>query len=134
VDARERIVEVLSARPEVIFAVLFGSRSRGRARPDSDWDVGVYLDERTSADDRFRIRRELVAALEPAVPIDLVVLNEAPPLLGHRALSGEPLVMRDRARYVRYFVRTVGASLDQAPMRALHAEARRKRMAERRHG
>ena len=129
-DPRRRIVEALEARPEIVFAVLFGSRAGGRARPDSDWDIAVYLDERLDPRARFEVRRQLVAALEPAVRVDVVVLNDAPPLLGHQALCGELLIDRDHIRYVHYFVRTVGASLDEAPARRLHADARRRRLAE----
>lgn len=34
--------------------VLFGSRARGDARPDSDWDVAVFL--RRGADDWYTLR------------------------------------------------------------------------------
>jgi uncharacterized protein len=133
-NPRTRIVNALEARPEIVFALLFGSRAGGRPRPDSDWDLAIYLDDRLDPRARFSIRRELIAALEPATRVDLVVLNDAPPLLGHRALFGELLVDRDHARYVRYFVRTVGASLDEAPVRRIHADARRRRLTEARDG
>ena len=32
--------------------VLYGSRARGDARPDSDWDVAVFLHGSPSSDDR----------------------------------------------------------------------------------
>ena len=37
-------------RPEVLWAYLFGSHAVGRARPDSDVDIGVYLDLRRVED------------------------------------------------------------------------------------
>ena len=40
-----RIRDLVSSDPLVAFATLFGSRASGRARPDSDWDVAVFLDE-----------------------------------------------------------------------------------------
>ena len=94
----------------------------------------VYLDQQFASQyprERFNLQRQLVAGLAPAIPVDLVVLNEAPPLLGHRALGGNALLMRNRTAYVRYFVRTVGAALDQAPMMKFHADARRRRLQER---
>jgi predicted nucleotidyltransferase len=133
-DPRARIVDTLAGRPEVVFATLFGSRAGGQPRSDSDWDVGVYLDEGLDDRARFDVRRQIAAALEPAVPIDVLVLNDAPPLLGHRALTGEVLVDRDHARYVRYFVRTIGASLDQAHARRVHADARTARLTRARNG
>jgi predicted nucleotidyltransferase len=133
-DARARLVEALEARSEIVFALLYGSRAGGRPRPDSDWDVAVFVDEGLDAAGRFRLRRELAAALEPALAVDIVVLNDAPPLLGHRALAGELVVDRDRARYVRYFVSTLGRSLDEAHARRIHADARRARLTAGRHG
>jgi uncharacterized protein len=129
-DPRTRLLEAVEARPEVVFALLFGSRAAGRARPDSDWDVGVYLEEDLGAAAHLQLRRELAAALEPAMRVDVVVLNDAPPLLGHRALAGELVVDRDHARYVWYFVRTLGMSMDMAFARRVHAQARRIRLAE----
>lgn len=129
-DAEQRIRGVLEDRPEVVFATLFGSRATGRARPDSDWDLAVFVDESLDAAARFDLRRQIAAALEPAVEVDIVVLNDAPPMLGHRALSGRVLIDRDHPRYVRYFVRTVGRALDGAHARKVHADARRRRLSE----
>ena len=33
--------ECLAADPDIVAMLLFGSRTRGDAHPDSDWDVGV---------------------------------------------------------------------------------------------
>jgi predicted nucleotidyltransferase len=130
-EAHARIEEELQRWPQIRFALLYGSRANGRPRPDSDWDVAIYLDDALDAGERLDLQRRIVAGLAPAVPIDLVVLNEAPPLLGHRALRGERLFVRDKTLYTRYFVKTVGMALDQAPMARFHAEARRKRLQER---
>jgi predicted nucleotidyltransferase len=133
-EPRTRLLEAIEARPEVVFAVLFGSRADGRARPDSDWDIGVYVDDTLDATARFQLRRELATALEPALQVDVVVLNDAPPLLGHRALAGQLVVDRDHVRYVRYFVRTLAQSHDMANARRIHADARRHRLTQGSHG
>jgi uncharacterized protein len=133
-DPRTRITQALHERSDVVFALLFGSRARGLSRPDSDWDLAVYLVETLNPAARFAIRRDLAASLEPALRVDIVVLNDAPPLLAHRALMGELLLDRDHDTYVRFFVRTVGVSLDQAHARKIHADARRLRLMERPRG
>ena len=131
---RGEIETRLRSRREVLFASLFGSRAAGGApRPGSDWDLAVYLEEGLSARDRFGVRRRLIAELEDVdglAGLDLVVLNDAPALLGHRALQGELLFAHDRQAYVRYFVRTLAASGDEAYYRDLHREARRRRLEE----
>lgn len=121
----------LRARPEVLFALLFGSRAAGRpARPDSDWDVGVFLDPELGARERFDLRLRLAAELEEAGPVDVAVLNDASALLGHRALQGELLFARDRVAYVRYFVKTLSMSFDEQHYREIHRRAREKRLEE----
>ena len=126
---REQITEAAASVPDIVFATLFGSRADDRARSDSDWDVGVYLDTALDARERSRIRLRLVAALEPAIRIDVVILNEAPALLARRALDGERLFIRDRRAFVRFVVRTLAAAGDEAYWRDLHARERARRLA-----
>ena len=40
-----RLTQALVPRAEILEAYLFGSHARGQARPDSDVDVAVYVDE-----------------------------------------------------------------------------------------
>lgn len=134
-DSEERIIRAaLEREPEVRFALLFGSRARGQARPDSDWDMGVYLSDTLDAAGRFDRLRELAAGMPQRSRVDLVALNDAPALLGHRALQGEVLLMRDRCAFVRYFIRTLAASEDERYWRALFARERARRLEEGRYG
>lgn len=131
---RERITSELLHIPGVAFAVLFGSRSKQVARADSDWDIAIWFDDSVPAADRARARLALIAALEPAIPVDVVILNEAATLLARRALDGEPLVMRDRRAWVRFAVRTLAAAGDELYWNELHARERIKRLEEGRFG
>jgi len=132
----ESLRAVLDAESAIVFARLFGSRSRGEQRSDSDWDIAVYLDESLDAEQRFDLRRHLSAALcGPSGPgVDLVVLNDAPPLLAHRALQGSELFTRDRRVYVRFFVRTMGELDDERYFRSVHSRERARRLQEGLHG
>jgi predicted nucleotidyltransferase len=125
----ETIRAAVAAEPEVRFALGFGSRARGDARPDSDWDVAVFVDPVTDAARRFELRNQLSAALAPAVGVDVTILNDAPPLLAHRALQGRLLLLRDREAYVRFYVRTLAEAGDQGYWSQLHARERRRRLA-----
>jgi predicted nucleotidyltransferase len=127
---RERIAEEVARTTGVVFALLFGSRAEDRARADSDWDVGVYLDEALDAAARAAVRDRLIAALEPRTRIDVVVLNDAPALLARRALDGEPLLVRDRQCWVRFVVRTLAVVGDEAFWRDLHSRERERRLEE----
>ena len=90
---------VLEPRGEILEAYLFGSRARGDERADSDVDVAVYVDRARMPDAPFGYEAELATVLGAAVgrtPVDVVVLNAAPPLLYGRVLrDGERLLARD---------------------------------------
>jgi predicted nucleotidyltransferase len=79
------------ALPGVISAYLFGSHAARSAHRESDIDVGVILDygvHSTRAarfDERVRLASELIGALRVNA-VDLVVLNDAPPLFARRVL------------------------------------------------
>jgi predicted nucleotidyltransferase len=132
--SRQAIARAVERTPDILFATLFGSRVGGRARADSDWDIAIYLDERLGPREREAIRARLIAALEPATPVDVVILNDAPALLARRALDGDPIVVSDRRAWVRFFVRTLAAAGDDAFWQRIHADARERRLAEGRFG
>ena len=95
----KHLSEALAAREEILEAYLFGSRARGEARPESDVDVAVYIDEALADDGHWGYRAELTTYLMVALDtneVDVVVLNEAPILLYHRVLrDGARLLSRD---------------------------------------
>jgi predicted nucleotidyltransferase len=82
-------------------ACLFGSHAAGRAHRESDIDVAVLLDRNAfpAATARFEEHLRLSTLLGEALGtsrIDLVVLNDAPPLLGrHVVTAGERIFCAD---------------------------------------
>jgi predicted nucleotidyltransferase len=85
------IKSVLDVRAEVLEAYVFGSEARGTATSLSDLDVAVYIDRGLASETRFGYAADLAAALGAATArrdIDVVVLNEASPLLYHRVIAG----------------------------------------------
>jgi predicted nucleotidyltransferase len=130
VPVRESLAKRLGAMPELRFALLFGSRARDDARQSSDWDIAIYLEDGMDAGQRFRTRVRLAAELEDLGRVDVVVLNDADPLLAQRALQGQVIQMADRRGYVRFFVRTLALAEDQRYFDRILARARAKRLAE----
>ena len=131
----ELIEQRLGAIDEILFAYLFGSRAGGgRPRPDSDWDVAVYLGDSLDARRRFDIRVRLSAELEEAGKVDVVVLNDAPPLLAHRVLTGRRILVRDKSALVRFVVKTLAFAEDDRHWSEIHLQAMRTRLAEGRFG
>ena len=61
--------------PRLERAVLYGSRARGEARPDSDWDVAVFIRD----PERFGIELGRLADLETDILYDTgEVINALP--------------------------------------------------------
>lgn len=76
----------------VASAYLFGSHAEGRAHRESDIDIGVLLqrDRYPTSGDRFDLRIQLGSELIHVLKhneVDLVVLNDAPPLLGRKVIQ-----------------------------------------------
>ena len=93
--------------------------AQGRARSDSDIDVGALLGRRLPDTRALRYRLKLAGALGAALhrdDVQLVILDDAPPLLAQRALSRGVLVFqRSRAARVRVPVATAQRYEDIAP-------------------
>lgn len=93
--------ERLAQRPEILEAYCFGSTARGEAAAHSDLDIAVYVDQKRLPTAPFGYAAALMADLMAGLGLDrldVVVLNDAPPLLYHRVLrDGERLLSRDLA-------------------------------------
>jgi predicted nucleotidyltransferase len=91
-DLLDRLRARAAALPEVRLAVLFGSVARGQERKGSDVDLGLLVDPDTP-DARLRALIELERAAGREV--DLVFLDEAPPLLRFE-ISRDGVLLRER--------------------------------------
>lgn len=115
----EHIRGLLSAAPEAVVAVyLFGSIARGTASSSSDVDLGVLLHAPPDATLEGR-GLDYEAELERAMgrPVQIVILNDAPPDLAYRVLcDGVVVLERDRAARLRFEVRTRNLYFDLLPV------------------
>lgn len=101
----ERLRGALEGRSEILEAYLFGSQARGEARAHSDVDVAVYVDRSGLPQTAFGYDADLAAELMHALGtnrVDVVLLNDAAPLLYHR-------VLRDGVRVLSRDLRTTTA-------------------------
>jgi predicted nucleotidyltransferase len=118
-DALRRVLE---AEPGVAYALLFGSRARRSGHPHSDIDVAIQLAPGVARD--VQALGRLVARLESAAgrPVDLVLLDEAPPPLAYRIFrDGRLLVERDHQALVARKARAILDYLDFKPVEDLCA-------------
>lgn len=98
----DAVARAMTAEPSgLVSAYLFGSHAEGRAHRESDVDLGVLLSRRAYPTDRhrFEARVRLSASLARELRVDrvdVVVLNDAPPLLARRIVTeGRRLVCAD---------------------------------------
>lgn len=71
---------------------LFGSHAEGRAHRESDVDIGILLqwERHPTRGDRFDMRIQLGSELISVLhhnEVDVVILNDAPPLLGRKIIQ-----------------------------------------------
>jgi predicted nucleotidyltransferase len=114
--------DMLANDPRIAYALLFGSAARDAATPHSDVDVaiGVAKGVELSTQDLGL----LAVRLEEAVgrPVDLVLLDEAPPGLAYRIFrDGRVLLERDRDALVARKARAILEYLDFQPFEELFA-------------
>lgn len=80
-----------------------GSRVRGVGRPDSDLDVAVLFADRRDWRTEEGICAQLEGRLISAFPLDVRVLNDAPPAFQFRVVRDRGLVWEaDRSLRVRF--------------------------------
>lgn len=118
------VARCVSGRREIQAAYVFGSVATGRVRPDSDVDIAVLIDRRVLPAHMLKYRLKLMADLGAVLrrsDVDVVILNEAPPLLAHRVLSQGTLVCeRSPTARVRFQVRTAARYFDLIPTLEAH--------------
>lgn len=115
----EAVGRAVAPLANVRAALLFGSRATGRARPHSDIDVAILLDEAPGAD-RKDVLMSLIAALGAELRsdrLDVVLLNDAPPKLAFHVLK-DGLVAFERApeHLHRFRVATYSRHSDYEPV------------------
>jgi predicted nucleotidyltransferase len=92
----EQLKSVLASTPDLVGAWVFGSAQHGDVRTGSDLDIGLWFASAPVLDTLTMLRANLQLALGIEA-IDLVVLNDASPIVRFEAVSGRRVVCRDRA-------------------------------------
>ena len=127
-DLAEQLGKTAAAFPEVKLAVLFGSTARGVARPKSDVDLGILLDP-YSPELRFRVEAQLGRAA--GRPVDVVLLDDAPPLLRFEiARDGVLLFQSEDGLWTGFKARAMVDWWDWAPTHRMIAAGVARRLRE----
>ncbi len=102
-------------------AFLIGSFATGKSRPDSDVDVAVLFGRIPDHMKILDLRERLSEGLKR--DIDLVILNEAGPIIRMQALKTGIRLRAEKGAYEDFFVRTVNEYDDLKQIRAPIEEA-----------
>lgn len=133
----QRLARALDV-PGVVAAYLIGSQARRTAGQLSDIDVAVWMDPWLDRDERWALRLALIDAAAIAAgteEIEIVPLDDADLVLRHRAVREHILLVdRDPRRRIERETTAMLEYFDTAPLRAVIAEGRRRRLAEGRFG
>ena len=108
----------------VTLAYLFGSQAEGKAGPLSDVDVAVLLGPQVEREQWFQVQLDLIGALTCMFhrnDVDVVVLNEATPLLAYQIIRHGQIINEDEATRppVDFATYTIRRYADTAPLRRL---------------
>jgi predicted nucleotidyltransferase len=124
--------------PDVAVLLLFGSRARGDARPDSDLDVAVLTsgrkDDENASPVRHQLQKTLAVALSDLAPegrVDVVFLDETPDTLRQRVMEhGRMVLCREPEAWQALRVATMKEYGDREWARRLYRRALRERLVE----
>jgi predicted nucleotidyltransferase len=111
--------DVFSSDKNVRFAYLFGSIAAKKDTPMSDVDVAVYFDKRIDA---FTYRLKLIERLARILnneKIDIVVLNNASPLLRYEVINNGILLKDNINKRVVYETLVLQEYLDTDHLRKI---------------
>jgi len=108
-EIANEVARVLGDLPTLRAAYVFGSRTQGLARPDSDVDVGVLLDHKPGLDEIVRLEDRLQARL--GMRVDVVDVGSASAFLALDVIRGRRVYCRDEAacdEFELYVLRRAG--------------------------
>lgn len=107
-------------RDDVLMAFAFGSRVKGQATTESDFDIAVYFKPEGNEieweeEKEYEMEDEIWSDVEKIVGIstDLVVLNRAPSTLADSIIrEGEPIIIKNKKLYFDFFLRSTSTAAD----------------------
>ncbi len=116
-EINERISHTLKGRPEIRFALLYGSAAEGQ--PFRDLDIGIWVDRllvptTQDLDYAFVIATDLEKIMSRRT--DVRVINDAPLPFRYNVSCGIPLIINDRQAYFSFLERTWDDFLDFRPV------------------
>ena len=115
----KKVHDYFSRRLEVVAAYLFGSQAKGKTGKSSDVDIAIFLEKGYDSLGCFELRLQFMKDLEALFgkEVDVVILNQAKPLLQHQVLKyGRLLYEKDRRARIEFEVNSRKRYFDMKPV------------------
>jgi predicted nucleotidyltransferase len=114
---KHTLAEQLKNRPEIHFAILYGSAAEGETF--RDLDVGLFVDRTLVSaslelDYAFRLAGELERQV--SYPVDVRIINDAPLGFRYNVSRGAVLIVNDAPSYYHFLERTWDEFFDFQPV------------------
>jgi predicted nucleotidyltransferase len=114
---QDALVLCLQNRPEILFAILYGSAAGGL--PFRDLDIGLFVDRVSvpaslDLDYAFALADELEQVVPH--PVDVRVINDAPLPFRYNVSRGIPLVVNDKEVFACFLEQTWDEFWDFQPV------------------
>jgi predicted nucleotidyltransferase len=114
---KDALALCLPDRPEILFAILYGSAAEGL--PFRDLDIGLFVDRvsvpaSAELDYAFALADELEQVASH--PVDVRVINDAPLPFRYNVSRGILLMVNDKEVFARFLERTWDEFLDFQPV------------------
>lgn len=123
----KRIVGYFKEQKGVSALYVFGSSAKGNMTGESDIDIAVLIDESKLKKTNFESLKKKYYSASPDFslrPVDIVILNTAPPFLKHQVLkTGKILFDRNRRLRVRFTTNAIIEYLDFKPIEDMFLKA-----------
>lgn len=119
-ETEDKLTNFFKDHPDISAVYLFGSEASGLSNEQSDVDVAILFrrNKGVSRDKRLEIEDNLIALLKREV--DLVVLNDASPILRMQVLKkGKKIVEHNRKDANSFFVQTLNEYDDLKRVRSV---------------
>lgn len=116
-EIKETLVAHLQGRPEICFAILYGSAAEGG--PFRDLDIALWVDRRLVPESHdLDYAFDLADELERVVPypVDVRVINDAPLPFRYNVSHGTKLVVNDDELFYTFLERTWDEYFDFEPV------------------
>jgi predicted nucleotidyltransferase len=125
-ELKDKLANLAETRGDIDLMIIFGSRAKGRERPHSDLDLGVWRSSKWSVDFHCECVEQITDFL--TVPIDLIDLSKIDgPLLQEILCKGKKIYQQQDHLLGVLYVRLMDWRTDFMPAWENMLDQRRKR-------